>query len=200
MSAWPVSSCSSRARRRRSISCPSITPPQRIALDAAREIDGDGGALGEVLGEPQVGVREPRVATLPVVGEGNPDRAVARQQRHVQARGRRRNCRATSWTTSGSSSTASTRSLRPRASTRADLRLGAGSRRAAARSAARRRSPRSAGRPPPATRSRRRERGSARVAARRRAAAAVAARARPASAALISCSDSSCRDQAVADS
>ncbi len=41
-----------------------------------------------MLCQPQVCAREPRVATLPIVREGDPDRNVPDQQRNVEARRR----------------------------------------------------------------------------------------------------------------
>ena len=41
-----------------------------------------------MLRQPQVGARETRVTALPIMGEGDPDRAAPRQQRNVEARRR----------------------------------------------------------------------------------------------------------------
>ena len=118
VSAWPVSSCSSRASRARSSSWASTTRRTASRLTRWREVDGDRGAGGERLGEPQVVVREARAS----------DRACrARPRRRSPGRARSAartsaECtpsrRAACWSISGSSSTESTRSLRPRSSTR----------------------------------------------------------------------------------
>ena len=60
MSAWPVSSCSSRASRRRSSSCASIDAPEGVARDALGQVDGDRRARRERLGQAEVVVREAR--------------------------------------------------------------------------------------------------------------------------------------------
>ena len=116
VSAWPVSSCSSRASRRRSSSCPSITRRSESRCNATRKIDRNRRTLAEVLGESQVRVREPRIArrrscanTIPI----GPSPASSGHIQSVVAP----NWRTMSCTTSGSSITASTRSLRPRART-----------------------------------------------------------------------------------
>ena len=59
--------------------------PERIALHALRELDGDGGALREVLGQPQVGAREARIAAELVVRERDPDRRARRHEWNVEA-------------------------------------------------------------------------------------------------------------------
>ena len=58
----------------------------RVARDAFGEVDRDGGACGEDLGEPQVGVGESRVAAELVVDDDDPDRTAARDQGDVDAR------------------------------------------------------------------------------------------------------------------
>ena len=152
--------------------------PQRVALDAPRKIDGDGRTLREVLGEPQVGVREAGIAPGSVVRE------------HDARSGRRA-------TSSGTYSPV-TRAEPPRhllhdlgvvedgidtlAPTALEHRTDLATREERlveqVRSTSPMRSPRRATRPGPAARSRRCARRSARAAARRRAARAEAARAR----------------------
>ena len=61
VNAWPVSSCSSSASRRRSSSCAVDDAPHGVARDALRQRDGDRCAGGEDLGETQVAVGEARV-------------------------------------------------------------------------------------------------------------------------------------------
>jgi hypothetical protein len=58
---------------------------QRVARDARRQVDGDRGAAGERLGEPQVLVAEARVASLLVVHDEDADRLTAGDEGHVQA-------------------------------------------------------------------------------------------------------------------
>ena len=89
-----------------------------------------------MLRQPQVGTRETRVATLLVVGEERSrSRRPRDEQRNVEARAIAANCRANSCTTSGSSMIESTRSLRPRSSTRPIFESRAGSARVTAASA-----------------------------------------------------------------
>ena len=58
---------------------------QRVAGDAGGEIDGDGGARGERLGEAQVGLGEARVGAFLVVGDDQTDRAPAGDEGNVEA-------------------------------------------------------------------------------------------------------------------
>ena len=61
---------------------------ERVALDARREVGGDRRPGRERLRDPQVGVGEARVGAELVVDRDHADRAVAGEQRHVEA-GRR---------------------------------------------------------------------------------------------------------------
>ena len=67
VSAWPVSSCSSRASRARSSSCASTTRRTASRLTRSREVDGDRRARGERLREAQVVVGEAGVGAALVV-------------------------------------------------------------------------------------------------------------------------------------
>ena len=58
---------------------------KRIPGDPAREIDGDGGAIGELLGESQIGAGETGVGADLVVCDQHPDRPLTCKQRHVEA-------------------------------------------------------------------------------------------------------------------
>ena len=90
---------------------------ERIARDALRQLDGDGGAGRERLGQPQVVVGEARVAALPCRGSRarrSPGRA---RSAAPTCRCARRSAASTSWCTSGSSITESMRSLRRRSRT-----------------------------------------------------------------------------------
>ena len=111
MRACPVSSCSSRARRRRSSSCPETT--RRSASRATRRERST--AIAARLANCSARRRSALVkqGSRPlVVRHEDADRTLARQQRHVETRrGARR--RVTSWLTSGSSRSESMRSLLP---------------------------------------------------------------------------------------
>ena len=62
---------------------------ERVARDSEREVDGDGRARGELLGESKVGVGESRVSAKPVVGDDDADRPIACIEWHVEpCRGR----------------------------------------------------------------------------------------------------------------
>ena len=74
MSAWPVSSCSSRASRARSSSCASTTRRTASRLDALGQVDRDRGPRRERLGETEVVVGEARVGAALVVGDDDADR------------------------------------------------------------------------------------------------------------------------------
>ena len=65
-------------------------PAQRVAGDARREVDGDGGARRERLGEPQVGLGEAGVAAFAVVRDDDADRPAARRGAARRARCGRR--------------------------------------------------------------------------------------------------------------
>ena len=65
-------------------------PAQRVAGNAGREVDRDGGARRERLGEPQVGLGEARVAAFPVVGDDHADRPARRRRAGRRARCGRR--------------------------------------------------------------------------------------------------------------
>ena len=60
-------------------------PAQRIARDARREVDGDGGPGRERLGEPQVGLGEAGVAAFAVVRDDHADRPARGEERGVEA-------------------------------------------------------------------------------------------------------------------
>ena len=126
VSACPVSSWSSRASRRRSSSCACDDAPERVARDPLRELDGDGGAGGERLGEAEVVVGEARVGPVLVVRRDHADRLVARDQRHPQAGAGAEPPRRPPGRTSGSSSTESIALAPPRARARAALRPASG--------------------------------------------------------------------------
>ena len=204
MSACPVSSCSSRASRRALELLRVDDAAQRVAGDPLGEVDGDGGACGERLGEPQVLVGEARVARRRLSCAAiDADRPVARRaaarrgpashpERRARSPGRPRGRRSSSRPARCGAARA-----RGRSSSRA--------RRGRSRGALRRRAPSAA-----STRSvavaggqrdqRRAARRPARAGARRPGRAAAAARARPTSALPTSFSDSSWRSQRVADS
>ena len=58
--------------------------PQRVTLNPVGKLDCDRRPLGELLGQSKFGVREARIAAAMVVREHDPDRAVSREQRHVE--------------------------------------------------------------------------------------------------------------------
>ena len=89
----------------------------RVARDPRREVGRDRGARGEGLGEAQVLLREAGVRAALVVGDDDADRLAASRAGGRRGRSRRRALRVTPWATSGSSSSESTRSLRPRSTT-----------------------------------------------------------------------------------
>ncbi len=89
MSVWPVSSWSSRARRRRSASCAATTRCSAVTGDPLGEIDRDRCPRGERLGQPEVVVGEARAGSDQLVVRGDhADRPVAHDERNPEARAR----------------------------------------------------------------------------------------------------------------
>ena len=110
-SSCSVSSCSSRAQRRRSCSEACMTAPQRIVRRGLRGRDGGRCARGERLQQPLVLLGERAVPADPVERAEDPDRAVAEDHRgHERASARRACARAND--SSGSSASRCDRPLR----------------------------------------------------------------------------------------
>ena len=74
MSAWPVSSWSSRESRRRSCSWPPTMRWTVVARDALRQVDGDGRPGRERSREAEVGVAEAGIGLPPVERHDDADR------------------------------------------------------------------------------------------------------------------------------
>ena len=93
-------------------------PAQRVAGDARREVDRDGGAGREGLGEPQVGLGEAGVAAFAVVRDEHADRPAARPRAVRRARCERRGAGPTPGRPRDRRASESIRSARRRSSTR----------------------------------------------------------------------------------
>ena len=132
-SAWPVSSCSSRASRLRSSSCPSSSArtasrPTRSESSIARAA-----RFANASRDPHVGVGEARVGAALVVGDDDADGAARGRSAARRARRSRRRAAARSGRPRGRRS--ASRSA-PRAAARASGRPSSASRRAGARAVA----------------------------------------------------------------
>ena len=86
MSAWPVSSCNSRASRRRSCSCAATTRRSASLATRRERSTATDGALREHLGEADVLGREARVGAFLVLRGDDADGVAAQHERDVDRR------------------------------------------------------------------------------------------------------------------